>query len=228
MHTANRPLRLGGRTRIMGVLNVTPDSFSDGGRYGDPTAAVAQARRLAADGGDLIDVGGESTRPGSDPVPPDEQVHRVVPVIRGIRDAGIELPISIDTQSAEVAAAALDAGADLVNDISALRGDPAMAGLCAQRGAAVVLMHMQGSPDTMQEQPTYDDVVHEVRDFLMERVAFAERMGIPRDRIIIDPGIGFGKSVAHNLQLLRRVSVFVDTKLPVLIGASRKSFLGAV
>jgi dihydropteroate synthase len=216
---------------IMGVLNVTPDSFSDGGRFTEPAAAVAHADRMIDDGADLIDVGPESTRPGSDPVPTADQIARAVPVIEAIRRAHPAVPVSIDTQSATVARAALDAGADLVNDVSALRGDPAMAELIAQRDAGVVLMHMRGEPRTMQTAgggPIYDDVVAKIVDFLAERIEFATGCGIARQRIIVDPGLGFGKTVEHNLELLRHLSAFASLGVPLLVGASRKSFVGRI
>ncbi len=212
----------------MGILNVTPDSFSDGGDFANAETAVAHADRMVADGATMIDVGAESTRPGAPPVDPSEQIRRAVPVIRRIRRNHPHVGLSIDTQSAEVARAALDAGADAVNDISALRHDPAMAGLVAERGAVAILMHMQGTPATMQINPTYTDVVAEVADFLRNRAAAAGSAGIARNRIIVDPGIGFGKTVEHNLQLLRHLSEIVDAGLPVLVGTSRKAFLGRI
>lgn len=221
-------LELGGRTRIMGVLNVTPDSFSDGGAFLDTDAAIAHGRQMAAEGAELIDIGGESTRPGSEPTLPAEQIRRVVPVIAGLRSAGVLLPISIDTQSAEVAEAALGAGANIVNDISALRSDPRMAGCCAACGAAVVLMHMQGSPRTMQQAPTYSDVVAEVTAFLRDRIDFACRAGVDRARIMVDPGLGFGKTYEHNLMLLRSLDALARLDRPILVGPSRKAFLGRI
>ena len=216
---------------IMGVLNVTPDSFSDGGQFLEPGPAVEHAARMIADGADLIDVGPESTRPGSDPVPVPQQIARAVPVIEGIRRAHPDVPVSIDTQSADVARAAVDAGADLVNDVSALRGDRAMAELIARRGLGVVLMHMRGAPRTMQTAaggPLYDDVVRQILDFLRERIEFAAGCGIARQRIVVDPGLGFGKTVEHNLELLRHLSVFASLGAPLLVAASRKSFVGRV
>jgi dihydropteroate synthase len=210
--------------RIMGVVNATPDSFSDGGAFLDPAAAIAQGRALAAEGADILDVGGESTRPGADPVPADEELRRVLPVIEGL--AGVAAELSIDTMKASVAARALDAGATLVNDVSALRFDPAMAGLVAERGADCCLMHMLGEPRTMQRDPRYDDVVSEVKAFLAERLAFAVREGVAEERIVLDPGIGFGKTVEHNLELLRRLGELAELGRPVLVGASRKAFLG--
>lgn len=210
---------------LMGILNVTPDSFSDGGRFLDRDAALRHARRMVAEGADLLDVGGESSRPGAEPVGPAEEIARVLPVIEAIGELGV--PLSIDTTKARVAEAALDAGADWINDISALGGDPEMAPLAADRGCPVVLMHMRGTPRTMQGDTAYDDVVREVLDYLLERVDVAASAGIGRDRVLIDPGIGFGKAPGHNLSLLRAVPALVRTGLPVLVGASRKSFLGA-
>lgn len=228
INTNHGPLALGGRTLVMGILNVTPDSFSDGGRYLDPQAAVARGLQLAADGADLIDIGGESTRPGSDPVTPDEQCRRVVPVIKELREHGLAIPISIDTRSAKVAAAALDAGADIVNDVSGLRNDSAMSETVAQRRCPVVLMHMQGAPKSMQEKPSYADVVAELLDFFRERMTHAEQAGVARDKIILDPGIGFGKSTDHNWDILRRLREFHTLSRPLLVGASRKRFLRAL
>jgi dihydropteroate synthase len=217
-----------GRPLVMGVVNVTPDSFSDGGRFFGTDAAVVHAEKLVADGGDLLDIGGESTRPGSQDVDAAEQRRRVVPVIEGLRKAGVRTPIFIDTRSAEVAAAALDAGANGVNDISALREDAAMPALVAERGVPIVLMHMLGTPATMQKDPTYGDVIAEVAAFLEERVALAVAHGIPRSRLAIDPGIGFGKTAAHNLELLRRTDVLAGLGVPVVVGPSRKRFIGEV
>jgi dihydropteroate synthase len=213
-------------TKLMGVVNVTPDSFSDGGLYLDPEAAIAHGRELAAAGADILDVGGESTRPGADPVDAAEELRRVVPVIQGLADAGCE--ISVDTAKAGVAAAALDAGATIVNDVTALRGDPEMAALCAERGATVVLMHMLGEPRTMQDDPRYDDVVAEVEDFLAARLAAAVDAGIAEGDVWLDPGIGFGKTPAHNMELLRRLGELRELGRPLVIGTSRKSFIGRV
>ena len=215
----------GGRTLIMGVVNATPDSFSDGGRFGDADRAIEHGRRLHADGADLIDVGGESSRPGADPIGAEEEMQRVVPVIAGLAAVGI--PVSVDTSKPEVAAAALEAGAQAVNDITAFE-NPDMASLVAAAGCGAVLMHMQGTPRTMQHQPTYGDVVTEVRDFLLHRAARAEAAGVGRQYICIDPGIGFGKAQHHNLQLLAHLDQLVATGYPVLIGTSRKSFLGRI
>ncbi|NIA24978.1 MAG: dihydropteroate synthase [Gammaproteobacteria bacterium] len=209
----------------MGIVNVTPDSFSDGGRFFDPDEAIALSVRLVADGADIIDVGGESTRPGAEPVPATEEIRRVTPVVAALAGEGIV--VSIDTTKPEVAHAALEAGASIVNDVSAL-GTAGMAEVVAGCGAGLVLMHMQGTPRTMQTNPTYGDVVAEVRDFLVDRASFAQGHGISSDCIAIDPGIGFGKTIAHNLALLADVGVLVKTGYPVVIGTSRKSFLGAL
>jgi dihydropteroate synthase len=210
----------------MGVLNVTPDSFSDGGRFIEPDAAVAHAETMAAEGADLIDVGGESTRPGADPVSADEEIARVLPVLKRLGER--ELPLSIDTSKAAVAGAAITAGASFVNDVTALRGDPEMAALVADAGVDVCLMHMKGEPRTMQEDPRYDDVVAEVKAFLEERLAAAVEAGIPAARVWIDPGIGFGKTPAHNLELIRRLDEIVAIGRPVVVGASRKRFIGVL
>jgi dihydropteroate synthase len=212
---------------IMGILNVTPDSFSDGGQFLSPEPAIDHARRMIDDGADIIDVGGESTRPGALPVEPDEQIRRIVPVIAEIRRSW-NGPISIDTTNADVARSALDAGGSWINDISALGDDRRMAGLIAQQGCPIVLMHMQGTPRNMQEKPTYTDVVGEVRAFLRERAKFAGSFGIAAENIIIDPGIGFGKTLEHNLSLLSRLTEIVALGYPVLVGASRKSFIGKI
>ncbi len=227
LRLGTRALSLGQRTFVMGILNVTPDSFFDGGRYFDPSRAAGHALEMVAEGADLIDVGGESSRPGSVPVPVEEEARRVWPVIEAIRrESGV--PISVDTTKAAVAAGALDRGADIVNDISALHFDPGMAPLVAERCVAVVLMHMQGAPQTMQTAPQYRDVVGEVRAFLAERAWAAEGLGVAKDAIILDPGIGFGKTAAHNLALLGRLDALVDLGYPVLVGPSRKSFIGRV
>jgi dihydropteroate synthase len=209
---------------LMGVVNVTPDSFSDGGLYLDPGAAIEHGRELSAAGAAILDVGGESTRPGAEPVGEAEELRRVVPVIEGLSDLGCEL--SVDTSKAAVAAAALAAGAGTVNDVTALRGDPAMAALCAERGCGVVLMHMLGEPRTMQDDPRYEDVVAEVKAFLAERLAAAVAAGIAEERIWLDPGIGFGKTVAHNAELLRRLGELRELGRPLVVGTSRKSFIG--
>jgi dihydropteroate synthase len=210
------------RPSVLGVVNVTPDSFSDGGRFLSPEVAVAQARRLLAEGAALVDVGGESTRPGAEGVSLDEELRRVEPVLEALSG----LPVSVDTSKAEVARRALALGAVMVNDVTALRADPELAGVVADGGAYLCLMHMLGEPRTMQDEPRYDDVVADVCAFLEERVAFAVGAGIPEERICLDPGIGFGKTVEHNLELLARLDELVALGRPVLVGASRKRFLG--
>ena len=222
-----RRFDLGPRAWLMGVLNVTPDSFSDGGLYAEPGRAVDRGLALVAEGADIVDVGGESTRPGSLPVPEAEELRRVVPVVEALRKQTPAL-ISVDTTKSAVARAALEAGADIVNDTSALRFDPAMAGVVARSGAAVVLMHMKGTPLTMQDAPAYDDIMGEIAAFLDDRIRVAEAAGIPRGRVVVDPGIGFGKSFAHNLELLRRQAVFHALGRPLLVGFSRKAFLGRI
>ena len=212
--------------RIMGILNVTPDSFSDGGRYLDAPAAVAHGIELAAEGAHIIDIGGESTRPGAEPVGEAEERRRVMPVIEGLVGAGVTAAISIDTSKVAVARAALDAGASFVNDVTAFRAEPELAELVAERGVECCLVHMQGDPRTMQRDPRYDDVVAEVIAFLRERAASAVAAGVARERILVDPGIGFGKTVEHNLELLARLDELAVLELPVLVGTSRKSFLG--
>jgi dihydropteroate synthase len=209
---------------IMGVVNVTPDSFSDGGAFEDASAAVAHGRRLVAEGAAIVDIGGESTRPGAAPLPVAEELSRVMPVIEGL--AGVEAQISIDTMKLEVAEAATAAGATYVNDVTAFRNDPGLADLVADRGLDCCLMHMLGEPRTMQEDPRYDDVIDEVKAFLEERLHAATRAGIAEERIHLDPGIGFGKTLEHNLELLRRLDEVVAIGRPVVIGTSRKSFLG--
>jgi dihydropteroate synthase len=209
---------------IMGVVNVTPDSFSDGGRYLDASAAIAQGERLAREGAAILDVGGESTRPGADPVPAEEELRRVLPVVEAL--AGRVARVSIDTSKTAVAAAALDAGADYVNDVTAFRGDPDLAGLVADRGVDCCLMHMLGTPRTMQRDPRYADVVSEVKAFLEERLAAAIAAGVAEERVMLDPGIGFGKTVEHNLTLIARLDELVAIGRPIVFGVSRKSFLG--
>jgi dihydropteroate synthase len=211
-------------TELMGIVNVTPDSFSDGGAFLDPARAIAHGHELVRDGADLLDIGGESTRPGALAVSAGEELGRVQPVLEGLRGAGV--PISIDTSKASVAAAALDAGAVIVNDVTALRAEPELAALCAERGCGVVLMHMRGTPRTMQENPSYEDVVDEVKAFLAARIEFATSEGIAERRIWVDPGIGFGKAVDHNLELLRRLAELRDLGRPIVVGTSRKSFIG--
>ncbi|MFN6951309.1 MAG: dihydropteroate synthase [Albidovulum sp.] len=215
------------RPRIMGILNVTPDSFSDGGRFLARDAALGRARAMIEDGADILDIGGESTRPGSADVDPETERARTAPVIAALRAEGLSTAISIDTRKAVVARAALDAGADIVNDVAALTYDPDLAPLVCARQVPVCLMHAQGTPATMQADPRYDDVLLDVYDWLAARVAAAEAAGIARERIVIDPGIGFGKTVAHNLALLRGLSLFHGLGVPILLGASRKRFIGA-
>ncbi|MBN2130465.1 MAG: dihydropteroate synthase [Sedimentisphaerales bacterium] len=215
------------RPLIMGILNVTPDSFSDGGDYLDTAAAVARGLEMVAQGADLLDVGGESTRPGSESLPADEQIRRVAPVLWTLARE-TQVPLSIDTTLSSVAEAALDAGASIINDVSALRGDSEMAPLAAQAGVPVVLMHMLGTPRIMQKNPEYEDVVAEVRAFLAERMAFAEAAGVPRSQLVVDPGIGFGKTLEHNLLLLQNIESLLSLGTPVLIGPSRKAFIGKV
>ena len=213
-----------GRALVMGVLNVTPDSFSDGGLWLDPTAAVARGVQMAEEGADLIDVGGESTRPGSESLAVEKELKRVIPVIERLAKR-VRIPICVDTSKAEVAHQALKAGASIVNDVTALR-DPAMPAVIAQHRAAVILMHMRGNPRTMQRQPRYHDVVIEVVEFLSAAAEHAQGAGIERTRILLDPGLGFGKTVTHNLELLRRLRELVSLGYPVVIGPSRKSFIG--
>jgi dihydropteroate synthase len=208
----------------MGIVNVTPDSFSDGGEFLDPERAIAHGRELVSEGADILDIGGESTRPGAEAVSAGDELLRVQPVIEGLAEQGA--PISIDTSKAVVAEAALDAGATMVNDVTALRSDPELAGVCAETGCEVVLMHMLGDPRTMQENPVYDDVVDDVKAFLAERIEFAVSRGIDEKRIWVDPGIGFGKTVEHNLELHRRLGELAELGRPIGFGSSRKSFIG--
>jgi len=216
------------RPQIFGILNVTPDSFSDGGEFDDVTAAAQQAQRMLDQGADAIDVGGESTRPGASRIDPAEQIRRAVPTIERIVEQSPACRISIDTTLSRVAAAALDAGASIINDVSAGREDEAMFQLAAERDVPIILMHMQGQPGTMQNDPTYDDVVTEVRDFLLARADAAQQAGVDASRLILDPGIGFGKTFEHNLQLLAALDVFVATDYPIMLGTSRKRFLGRI
>jgi dihydropteroate synthase len=216
------------RPQIFGILNLTPDSFSDGGQFDRVDAAVAHARRMFDEGADAIDVGGESTRPGASRIDAKEQIRRVVPVIEAIVERCGRQTISIDTTRAVVAEAALDAGASIINDVSAGREDERLFALAAERGAAIILMHMRGEPATMQRDPSYEDVVTEVRDFLLARADAAQAAGIPAGRIILDPGIGFGKTTAHNLELLANLSTFVRTGYTIMLGTSRKRFLGEI
>jgi dihydropteroate synthase len=215
------------RTFVMGILNVTPDSFSDGGRFLDRTAAMTHATRMVDDGADILDVGGESTRPGSNAVSVDEELERVRPVIERLAELHPAIPISIDTRKATVAAEALAAGAAIVNDVSG-GADPEMFDVVREREAAVVLMHMQGDPKTMQEAPHYEDVVGEVHEYLRQRIEVAELSGIDPERIAVDPGIGFGKDLDHNLELMRGVGALLDLGRPVLVGPSRKRFIGTI
>ena len=215
------------RPRLMGILNVTPDSFSDGGRFLGAEAALAQARAMAT-GAEIIDIGGESTRPGAAEVSEADEIVRTAPVIAALRDGGLDLPVSIDTRKAAVARAAFAAGATILNDVTALQFDPAMARTAAALGGPVIVMHSIASPETMQDDPRYDDVLLDVYDALAARLAEAEAAGIPRDRLAIDPGIGFGKTLEHNLALLNRLSLFHALGVPVLLGASRKRFIGTI
>jgi len=211
----------------MGILNVTPDSFSDGGRFDDPRKAIDHGLRLVDEGADFLDIGGESSRPGSEAVSADEELARVIPVVEALAGK-VLVPISVDTTKAFVAGKAVEAGATIVNDITALRGDPDMAGVVRDTGCSVVLMHMLGTPKTMQTNPRYDEVVEDVLAFLTERVGFAVGEGIPKERIVVDPGIGFGKTLDHNLSLIRHIDRFHATGCAVMIGASRKSMIGVL
>jgi dihydropteroate synthase len=223
-----KPLDFSRGPLLLGVVNVTPDSFSDGGKFLSPDAAVAHAARLVEEGADLLDVGGESTRPGAPGVPPEIELQRVLPVVRELARRFPKIPVSVDTSKASVARACLEAGASLVNDVTALRGDPAMAEVVRESGASVVLMHMQGDPRTMQADPAYQDVVGDIISFFRERLAFAASRGVGEERTLLDPGIGFGKTVEHNLEILRRLEEFKALGRPLVVGASRKSFLGAL
>ena len=213
------------RPLLMGIVNVTPDSFFDGGRFDDPRLAVEHGRRLVEEGADLLDIGAESTRPGSVPIDQEEEQRRLLPVVTALAQA-VSVPISVDTSKAAVARAAIKAGAVMVNDVTALRGDPAMVDVVAQTGVALVLMHMQGTPQTMQQAPAYRDVVEEVVDFLAERARFAMEHGVAQSRIVLDPGIGFGKVLTHNLDLLAHLRMLTILGFPVLVGPSRKGFIG--
>jgi len=227
MKLRGKALELGRRTLIMGILNVTPDSFSDGGRFADYERALAQAFELISAGADILDVGGESTRPGSDPVPLPVELERVIPVIRAVRESS-DIPISIDTNKSEVALQSLAAGADIINDVSSLRFDPAMVRVAAESGAPVIMMHMLGAPRTMQVNPVYESVISEIIAFLEQRVKFAVQNGIERSQIIVDPGIGFGKTVTHNLNIIRDLDRFSCMDRPIMLGASRKRFIGKI
>lgn len=214
------------RPLVMGILNVTPDSFSDGGDFISPDAALERARQMVGEGADIIDVGGESTRPGAAPVSLEQELERVIPVIEAI-SRELPVPVSIDTSKAGVMSGAVSAGAGLINDVAALRGEGALE-VAAKSGVPVCLMHMQGGPRTMQESPEYQDVVSDIRQFLVERIKACQAAGISRDRIVLDPGFGFGKTLGHNLELLRRLEEFSDIGLPLLVGISRKSMIGAL
>jgi len=218
---------IGKRTLIMGIINVTPDSFSDGGAYMEPASALERAKRMVAEGADMIDVGGESSRPGSVRVPEEEELRRVIPVVRALAEC-VEVPISVDTSKSGVAEAALSEGAAYINDITSLRGDDRMAGVIAGHGAGVVLMHMKGDPATMQDGPFYEDVMGEILSYLGTSIEKAEEAGINPDKIIVDPGIGFGKELEHNLTVLRELSVLKCLGKPVLVGLSRKSIIGSL
>jgi len=227
MDFRGRTLQLGARTHIMGVLNVTPDSFSDGGEFLQREKAVEQAERMVAQGADIIDVGGESSRPGAEPVSTQQEIERIIPVIEELAPR-LTVPISVDTYKAEVASRALEAGASAINDISALRFDPQMADVVARHDVPLVLMHMLGNPRTMQDNPSYTDLMGEIYTFLSDRIETAVAAGIKRNKIILDPGIGFGKTVEHNLEIIRRLKEFHSLGRPILIGPSRKSFIGKV
>lgn len=214
--------------RIMGILNVTPDSFSDGGQFDALEAALEQAQALAEAGADVIDIGGESTRPGAQEVPEDEEIARTAPLIAALRDEGFDTPISIDTRKSMVGDAAVEAGADMLNDVSAMEFDPGMGELAAITGLPICLMHAQGLPEVMQDDPRYEDVLFDVYDYLEDRVALAEANGIARDKIIVDPGIGFGKTLEHNLALLRGIALLHGLGCPILLGVSRKRFIGEI
>ena len=228
MNYRGKSLTFGERTHIMGILNVTPDSFSDGGAYLNVEAAVARAKEMVAQGATLIDIGGESSRPGAVSVSVDEELRRVLPVIHALTSEGIEALLSIDTTKAAVAQHALEAGAHIINDITALRGDTAMARVAVEMDAGIILMHIKGTPRTMQRAPHYDNVVKEIYDTLAERIHAATQHGIAPDKVIVDPGIGFGKTTEHNLQILRHLDIFKRLDTPILIGTSRKSFIGNV
>jgi dihydropteroate synthase len=223
-----RTLTAGPGPMVVGILNVTPDSFSDGGDFLDPEAAAEHAATMLDEGADMLDIGGESTRPGSDPVSQEEEIQRVVPVLERILSVRPGAVISVDTYRSGTATAALEAGASLVNDVTALRGDPRMASVVEEAECPVILMHMQGEPKTMQKEPHYQDVVREVRDFLAERAEYAVAAGVRPENVILDPGIGFGKNLEHNLALLHNLDAVVDLGLPVLIGASRKRFIEGI
>lgn len=224
----NRTVELGTRTWVMGILNCTPDSFSDGGRHLDPEAAVRRLEQILQEGADCVDVGGESTRPGAEPVPADVEWSRIRPVLEAIRRLGHPALVSVDTTKYEVAIRALDLGAAIVNDVSGLAFDPRLADLAARFGAGLIVMHMQGKPRTMQQHPRYEDVVAEVGESLARSVTAAEERGVHRNQLMVDPGIGFGKTIDHNLELLRRLPALEALSRPILVGASRKGFLGRI
>lgn len=217
-------MEFGRKTCVMGVVNVTPDSFSDGGNFFSFDAAVAQGEKLAADGADILDIGGESTRPFSEPVPEDEEMRRVIPIIENLAKR-LSIPISIDTMKAAVARRAIEAGASMINDVSALRFDPDMAAVAKAFDTPLILMHMLGSPKTMQVSPEYDDLIADILNFLRDAIARAEKQGISKSKLIVDPGIGFGKTVSHNLLLIRQLQSFAVLEVPILIGPSRKAFI---
>ncbi len=224
---SNHVLNLGQRTHVIGVLNVTPDSFSDGGRYFEPDKAVEHALRMAREGADIIDVGGESTRPYSPRISTNQEIDRVIPVIDSLQRE-LAIPISIDTYKCDVAREALRSGASIINDISALRFDPDMASAVADAGVPVVLMHMKGSPENMQENPTYDDLLHEIRDFLKDAIRRATSAGIREDLVVVDPGIGFGKTFDDNLKIIKELEIFGTLGRPIVLGTSNKAFIGHI
>ena len=221
----NYTLEFGERTLVMGIINVTPDSFSDGGQFLDSEKAIVQGHRLEDEGADIIDIGGESTRPGSESVSQEEELRRVIPVIEGLVD-NVKIPISIDTCKSEVAKAAIDAGAGMINDISAARFDPKIVDVAKEYDVPLSLMHMKGTPKNMQEDPIYDSVMGEIKEFLNERIDFAVTKGVPKENILVDPGIGFGKTLEHNYEIIRNLGELKELDMPILIGPSRKSFIG--
>lgn len=220
-------LDLSSKTHVMGILNITPDSFSDGGLFYEPERALEHALKMVEDGADIVDIGGESTRPGSEPVPEEEEIRRVVPVIKRL-SAQIKVPISIDTYKSRVARAAIEAGASIVNDISGLRFDPEMKKVVAEYKVPVVIMHIKGTPKTMQLNPTYEALIPEIMDYLREGIMIAKEAGIPEELIIIDPGIGFGKTFEHNLEIINNLREFTYLERPILVGPSRKAFIGKI
>lgn len=217
-------LELGRKTRIMGILNITPDSFSDGGKYLNQDTALSHAEKMAEEGADIIDIGGESTKPSSEPIAEEEELKRVIPVIEYLA-GNLSIPISIDTTKSGVARRALDAGASIINDISSLRNDPDLAVVAAEFNVPIILMHMKGTPKTMQESPVYNDLVNEIKAFLRQAIQSAMEKGINRSKIIIDPGIGFGKTFKHNFQLIKNIEAFQELEVPILVGPSRKAFI---